>query len=142
MSDTGSRRARFARAGAAVAFMAVCASMFWPWTSSGTGSSVPGHRLASLILEGRTDPWVPRWIGAALFLVPLSGPAGLLGLVYGRRLPGALAAAIVTPAAISCVLLAQLHKLSPGGLGLGAGLSLGGSLAAATFVVVERRESV
>jgi hypothetical protein len=124
-----------------VALAAVFASMFWPWTSSGSGSSVPGHRLASLILEGRADLWVPRWVGAALFLVPLAGSIGLATLVgRGRVVEIARVGAVVIAAAVSICVLAALHKLSLAGLGPGGALALFGSLAAGVCVAFGRKD--
>ena len=102
---------------------------------------MPGHRLAALILEGRADLWVPRWVGAALFLVPLSGSIGLATLVYsGRGVVVARVGAVVVAATVSVCVLAVLHKLSIAGIGPGGALSLFGSLTAGICVAFGRKD--
>jgi hypothetical protein len=135
-------RAALLRGGASLSFLAVLSSMFWPWTTHGTGSSVPGHRLASLLLQGRADLWHPRWMGAALFLVPLSGSVGLAAVVLeGKSAAIVRVAAIVLATAISVVVLASLHKLSLHGIGPGGALAVGGCVGAGVFSVLGKKES-
>ena len=123
------------RVGAGASFCLVVASMFWPWTAFGTASSVPGHRLASLVLSGRIDPWVPRWVGLALFIVPLSGCIGLASLAFaGRPWRIARLVAIAASAAFSLLLLGALHRLSIDGVGRGGALAFIGTIGAAVFV--------
>jgi hypothetical protein len=88
-----------------------------------------------LVLSGRIDPWVPRWVGLALFIVPLCGCVGLASLAFaGRSWRIARLVAIAASATATLLLLALLHRLSVDGIGRGGALALGGTIAAAVFV--------
>jgi hypothetical protein len=131
-----------ARVGAIAALVAVMASMFWPWTTRGTGSAIPGHRLASLILEGRTDFVIARPFGAVLFLVPALAATALAMLtIRGRAARYVRLGAVIAAGAISMTLLALLHRLSFGGMGAGGWLACVGSVAAAVCLTVSATEA-
>jgi hypothetical protein len=136
-----SYRTRTRRTVVAISFVAVTASMFFPWASHGLGSAVSGHQLAALVLEGRADLWVPRWAGAALYVLPLSGSVGLMTLVYEGRTPRFMRALVIGVAlALSVATLSVLHSLNLAHIGPGGVLALGGSVAAALTTTPGRKD--
>jgi len=79
--------------------------------------------------------WVPRWVGLALFAVPLSGCIGLASLAYvGRAWRIARIGAIAAAATGTLLLLALLHRLSIDGIGRGGALAVAGTIGAAACV--------
>jgi hypothetical protein len=126
-----------------VSLAAVIASMFWPWTARGSGSAIPAHRFAALLLEGRVDFAVPRWVGAVLFLVPVCAATAVAMLtVGGRAAYFARNAAAVICLAICVTALVVLHSLSVARMGIGGWLALCGATLGAAFVVMGTKERV
>ncbi|MCB1040766.1 MAG: hypothetical protein KDA94_14730, partial [Acidimicrobiales bacterium] len=58
---------------AALGSLLVLGSFFGAATTRGVGSAIDGRELADLLLSGTVTAWIPRWVGATLYLVPLAG---------------------------------------------------------------------
>jgi len=113
---------------------------FLPWARHGTGSGVAARRMGDLLLSGTVEAWAPRWLGAAVYLVPVAGALVLIGCGLGGRSGASTAAAGLVPATVVTVaLVAALPQRHPLDLGTGAwvagvGLCLGAASTILTAV--------
>jgi hypothetical protein len=106
---TAARAVAPLRLAAAAGGLLVALSMSGPWAQRGLGSSLSGRALADLLLAGTVESVVPRWAGAALYLIPVCGAlavvaAGLPAPVGPRVLVGAALAAAALDLAVSLAL--------------------------------------
>lgn len=116
------------------------AATFLPWARHGAGSSIAARRLGDLILSGTVEAWVPRWLGVAVYVVPVAGALVLIGSGLGGRAGAAVAAAGLGPAVVVTALtVAALPRRHPFDLGTGAVLAgVGLCLGAAAAVLSAR----
>jgi hypothetical protein len=115
----------------AIGGLALVASTFLAWPANGAGSGLAAHRLADVLMSEAVDPWLPRWWGLAVYVVPASGAAVMLTsgleIAIAPRLKAiALAlAAIVTILTVVAMPTRHTLDLGPGALVALAGLGLG-----------------
>jgi hypothetical protein len=111
--------------------LALVGSTFLAWTASGAGSNISAHRLGDLLLSDAAKPWVPRWFGLVVYLVPVGGvlvivASGLdLAAAPLVKSVGLGVAALVTAATVVAMPMRHALDLGPGALLAVAGLALG-----------------
>jgi len=113
----------------AIGGLALVASTFLAWPANGAGSGLAAHRLADVLMSEAVDPWIPRWWGLAVYVVPVSGAVVMVtsGLEIGlapvlKALALALAAVVTV---LTVVALPTRHTLDLGPGALVALLGLG-----------------
>jgi hypothetical protein len=112
----------------AVGGLALVASTFLAWPADGVGSGLAAHRLADVLMSEAVDPWIPRWWGLAVYVVPVSGAMVMVTSGLGVGFAPILKAIALTVAAIVTVLTVialPTFDLGPGALVALLGLGLG-----------------
>jgi hypothetical protein len=115
----------------AIGGLALVASTFLAWPASGAGSGLAAHRLADVLMSEAVDPWMPRWWGLAVYVVPAAGAVVMLtsGLEVGiapvLKAVALVVAAIVTIATVVALPTRHTLDLGPGALVALAGLGFG-----------------
>jgi hypothetical protein len=113
----------------AVGGLALVASTFLPWPADGAGSGLAAHRLADVLMSEAVDPWIPRWWGLAVYVVPVSGAVVMVSSGLDAGVAPVLKAIALTVAAVVTVLTVialPTLDLGPGALvallGVGFGI--------------------
>ena len=116
----------------AIGGLALVGSTFLAWPASGAGSGLAAHRLADVLISEAVDPWIPRWWGLAVYVVPAGGAvvmltSGLeLGIAPVLKAVALVFAALVTILTVVAMPTRHTLDLGPGALvalvGLGFGL--------------------
>lgn len=89
------------------------AAPFLPLTGSGVGSTVPAHQVGDLVLSGVVAGWVPRWVGAVVYLLPIGGATALLAAGLGGRAGRVLGWVSIVAALVGTLLPALALRWSP-----------------------------
>jgi len=110
----------------AIGGLALVASTFLAWPADGAGSGLAAHRLADVLMSEAVDPWIPRWWGLAVYVVPVSGAVVMVtsGLDVGFA-PVLKAVALIVAAVVTVLTVIALPSLDPGPGALVALLGLG-----------------
>jgi hypothetical protein len=123
--------------------LALVASTFLAWPAEGMGSGLAAHRLADVLMSDAADPWVPAWLGLAVYVVPAAGALVMVASGLDIGVAPYLKAAALVPAALFTVLAAvALSKGHPFDLGPGARLALLGLVFGLLSVLADRRCAV
>jgi hypothetical protein len=111
----------------AIGGLALVASTFLAWPADGAGSGLAAHRLADLLMSEAVDPWMPRWWGLFVYVVPAGGAVVMLtsGLEIGIA-PVLKAVALTLAAVVTILTVVAMPNRDTLDLGPGALVALSG----------------
>lgn len=120
--------------------LALVVSTFLAWPARGAGSSVAAHRIGDLLLSEASRPWLPRWAGLVVYLVPAGGAVLMVASgVQAAAAPWLKLAGLVPAALVTAIVVVTLSKRHPLDLGAGASLALAGTGLGILSLLIDRR---